>query len=257
MKEFCLVEAFLPGVAYKYETENGQEGLEGALEKLRGLLTQRAFDYAPINRGDVEHLTQRQANKIRSLDDFKRALSELKPNPLRRELAPFTHTVEDPLGKKKGDERDFAVSCYLAALKRRVFEPALPQSNTKPQKHFIRLAANTGGWVVVKKIVFEGAKKEEILAGMASMRAAVQRKLLQMNGVAGEADAFATKFKRASFANLPLVIDSLPTDAKKADLLLDAGFEFNGFPPFVAVQTVNEVYPALKIPKPKGRMKKS
>jgi len=257
LKEFCLVEAFLPGVSYKYETDDRQESLEDVLQKLRGLLTVRAFDYAPINRGDVEHLTQRQANKIRNLEDFKRALSELKPNSLRQELAPFTQTAEDPLGKKKGDERDFAVSCYLAALKRRIFEPALPQSNAKPQKHFIRLAANTGGWVIVKKVGFEGAKREEILAGMASMRAAVQRKLLRMNGVEGEADAFATKFKRASFANLPLVIDSLPADAKKADLLLDAGFEFNGFAPFVAVQTVNEVYPALKIPKLKGRMKKS
>jgi len=95
------------------------------------------------------------------------------------------------------------------------------------------------------------------LAGMASMRAAVQRKLLQINGIAAEADAFQSQFKRASYANLPLVIDSLPSDAKKADLLLDAGFEINGFAPFVSIQTVNEVYPALKIPKLKGRMKKS
>ncbi|PIZ91277.1 hypothetical protein COX86_00570 [Candidatus Micrarchaeota archaeon CG_4_10_14_0_2_um_filter_60_11] len=256
MNEFCLIEAHLPDSSYKYATKDGK-GLEEALEKLRGLLTVKAFDYAPINRNDIDHLAQRQANKIRTPGDFRREISSLKPNALRRELAPFVQAIDDPLDKKKGDERDFAVSCYLATLKRRVFPPSLPDHGTAKEKPFLRLTANLNGWVIVKKVEFEGAKREEILAGMASMRAAVQRKLLQINGIAAEADAFQSQFKRASYANLPLVIDSLPSDAKKADLLLDAGFEINGFAPFVSIQTVNEVYPALKIPKLKGRMKKS
>ncbi|MFA4946282.1 MAG: hypothetical protein WC607_01935 [Candidatus Micrarchaeia archaeon] len=249
----ALCEAETPGYVYRFEAFDENQLGEGLLA-LRAVATHQGFERAPIDRKAIEALARTASGKIKTLDDLKACLAGIKPNALKQELAGCVTRVDDPLGRKKGDEVDFAFSYYLHLLKQGVYPLRLPPGS-QGKKGLVRLASNLDKWVVIKKINL-GAGDDEAVAGAASMRDAISRKLFKLRGIA--ADAWLAQFNRKSFAGLSKVIDSLPErDGVNGELLLDAGFEANGFPTFISIEQSNGVYPYLKVPKPRGRQRKA
>jgi hypothetical protein len=244
LKEFALCEAL--NLGYSLETTDEKE-LEQGLRVLRMACDDAAFAKAPINAEAIEKLAAEQANRISSLPDFAAELAKIKPKSLKVRLSPLVTRSEPKFGrKKKGDEVEFAFSYYLYLLKQRAFpKTAFKENATKGES--LRLAANLNKWRIVRKANL-AAETDESLSRVASLRSATNRKLMQL------LDLNIPEAGRKSFSNLTKIMELV--SGENAELLLDAGFEASGFPPFISIDQVNRIYPHYKVPKPKGRRRK-
>lgn len=244
MKEFALCEAL--NLGYFLETIDEKE-LEQGLRVLRVACDDAAFAKAPINTEAIEKLAAEQAGRINSQSDFTVELAKIKPKSLKARLGLLVTRSEPKFGrKKKGDEIEFAFSYYLYLLKQRAFPRIKVNANTG-KGNTLRLAANLNKWRIVRKANLT-AETDESLSRIASLRSATNRKLMQL------LDLNIPEAGRKSFSNLTKLMELV--SGENAELLLDAGFEASGFPPFISIDQVNRIYPHYKVPKPKGRRRK-
>ncbi len=244
MKEFALCEAL--NLGYSLETTDEKE-LEQGLRVLRAACDNAAFAKAPINAEAIEKLAAEQAKRISSQADFAVELAKIKPKSLKARLSSLVTRSEPKFGrKKKGDEVEFAFSYYLYLLKRRAFPKAAFKENAA-KGNSLRLAANLNKWRIVRKANLT-VEYDEALSRIASLRESASRKLMQLLGLD------VPEAGRKSFSNLSKIMEL--ASGENAELLLDAGFEASGFPPFISIDQVNRIYPHYKVPKPKGRRRK-
>ncbi len=141
----------------------------------------------------------------------------------------------------------------------------------------IHFFANYKGWQAVKKkTVGPSTEPQEMIAILSSISDTTTRKAFDFSGINMQGiDAYVaelTKGKRTGYQNLATILSSLkPGDVKEKlkpfckeektlpfaevyfmrSLLLALGYptQING-------ETLTEIYPELKMPKPKGRFKK-
>jgi hypothetical protein len=155
-------------------------------------------------------------------------------------------------------------------------EKAQKASTAVPfQSEGISFMAKYGEWISIKKLSIDAATKpEEVAAHLSSIRLATDRKVAQIMGVDTEAlDAYAaeaTGNMRKSAANLQKITELLcSADAKKqidaaakdpsvrdaaiiylfGKMLQNIKIDLE-----VSPDTLMDMFPGLKIPKPKGRM---
>lgn len=237
------------------------------------------FDYAPINRKGVELVAQRVA----SLKDLTTFLSQVKPAAIESELARFVLSGksgeavegdETQIKKSRGNQVDFALACFLNKLLEGIFGKRKIPAGKGSGKKEVRFAANYGGWMVVKKVDLTKAEGKEVLACLAGINAVVEKKACELickNPMEFEklVQKYARYPERKSFGKLVEVLSQI--DEKELERELGALFEnvslgkefflerllsHFGYPPFVSIEMINENYPELKIPKPRGRVKK-
>ncbi len=140
----------------------------------------------------------------------------------------------------------------------------------------ISFMAKYKDWISIKKLsIHENTKPEEVSAHLSSIRMATDRKTAQILGVDTEAlDIFAsgaTGNMRRSAANLEKVTDTLCSDQAKKEIdqaiagdqsirdaatvyLLGRMLQNIKIDLDVSIDTLMDMFPGLKIPKPKGRM---
>ncbi len=132
-------------------------------------------------------------------------------------------------------------------------------------------------WMVVKKLLVEGnTSPQEVSASLASIEATLSRKSYEFSGInLAAVEAVAEKLikgKRKSFVSLAEALSSLkPTELKKELLaacptekhlpiaenyLLKVMLDLMGFRTNLDTGTLSEVYPELKIAKPRGNFGK-
>lgn len=132
-------------------------------------------------------------------------------------------------------------------------------------------------WMVIKKLLIEeNTKPEEVAAALSSIQATAIRKAYDFSGinkqVVEELAAKLTAGKRKSYPNLAEVFSSMkPGEFKTALLaacpdpkylpiaesyLLTCVLSNVGFSAYLDSQTLMEVFPELKMPKPKGNFGK-
>jgi hypothetical protein len=132
-------------------------------------------------------------------------------------------------------------------------------------------------WVVVKKRqIDESTEPKEILAILASINDTTSRKAYDFSGVKlSEIDAYVaqlTKGKRKGLSNLAEIFGMLKQSELKEKLtaacsdptlypfaetyFINSILRTLGYSPFISMQTIEEVYPDMKMPKPRGRMPK-
>ena len=188
---------------------------------------------------------------MKSFGEMLGELDSVKPRSLKASLAPY---AEEPKGYSgKGDFRDFAVAYYLYCRFSPAFDITVPRE--KSSCNGALLAANTGGWRVVKRA--NTGEKEEAMAGLVGIFHSSVRKLAELNGVGGE-ELVKKHFKRKSFSSLkPFLEEVSGFDSEKRECLALKGFEAAGAAPFISIETVNKCYPKFKIPKPRGRLPKA
>ena len=266
------------------------EKLQGAFDKssvaklvfnARSIAWIKMFDFAPLELKKIEAIASSYGNP-KTISDVCSILSPIKPGVLEgglRECVTLKLQME-PLDasdvnfkKPKGDPVDFAFSYFVFCMWKKIFPSSLAFSQKgNPSKREVRLAANYGDWVAVKKVDLEKTEKKEVLLGLAGIFSSTNQKLPSLyssndDGFENAVSALLNSFQvRKSFAKLPALLGEASkiepgiaefssTSEGKAVLreaLYLRCFEHAGFPPFVTLESIAGVYPDLKIPKPRG-----
>ncbi|MBI5229600.1 hypothetical protein HY991_05800 [Candidatus Micrarchaeota archaeon] len=283
MEEFILLH-YRNGLEFLGEARSPtkEQAIE-LLNKLNSLSREKIFEYAPIDKKCVEAAAKKDSERIKSIADFIEATKEIQPAKLESQLKACMKTSEEDaattLEKKRGDPVVFALSYYLHLLLERILpQDRVSLSKSKSGSKEIRFAANYGGWQVVKKVDLEKAKQKAALACLAGIYSCAERKCAELcckNPDAFEAyvESFLSKFpERKSFSKLPQMLSQIDESKLDAELAgfcekrerlpllkkhcLNRIFEYCGYTPFISIGSINEVYPDIKIPKPRGRIKK-
>ena len=274
--EFVLFQAGFPDLQVSAEARPpARETLEKLAETAVAACRRKMFDYAPIDSAAVAALAARNHPGVNSVSSLAAALLKTKPSAVEGQLLPLCSMPPKPADEcdwKKWEERkkgvmEIAFARYLNALYEKAVPP-LPVEKGKFAKKEARLAANTAGWVAVKKVSLEAAP-EEVLAGLAGIHATALRKMGEASGAAPAADgllkAFPPRNSLGALAQALAAFDekgarsALETACGKhlragEDFLYCSLMERFGHAPFVTTESVGRAFPQLKIPKPRGRI---
>ncbi|VVB74060.1 Uncharacterised protein [uncultured archaeon] len=141
----------------------------------------------------------------------------------------------------------------------------------------ISFFANCKGWMAVKKkTINPDTEQKEILAVLASINDTTSRKAYEFTGIkTAEIDAYVAllvKGKRKGLGNLADIFGSLKQSELKAKLValcpdplmypfaetyfINKLLRTLGYSPFIGAEAITEVYPDMKMPKPRGRKPK-
>jgi len=231
------------------------------LQNFSHLLSSSVYYYSPV---DYEKIRASAAKApISRPQDLAAMLKSFTPTKILETVKPFITlqllqpTDESQVKKWKKKTRaleQIAISAYLHALFVQVFPQNFKQSGS-PSKAEVRLAANMPAWKAVKKVDCAKTENKEIFASLCAIYHAVHAKLpafAQMPQMAGSAS------ERKSYSALVTLLSSLnfPSDAFQAEWLAFATFNAAGFPPVPSAELVGELYPELKVPKPRGNFGK-
>lgn len=266
---------------FSQETKSpSKEAAALILRNATAISFEKMFDYAPIDKKSIFELASRDFPSVKTIGDAAKAFSSIKPKELESRLTPFVTeklSEEEFIEKKRGNPVQFAQSFYLKCVCRNLYQ--MPQITYAPptKERLIKLVANYCGWQVVKKVDLLKAEKKEVLACLAGIYSVSLKKSSEFfskdfSGFQNYLDSFLSKFSpRKSFSKASEILSSIEETKFSKDLLsffepsnafigkeffLNSCFEYSGVTPFVSIDSINEVYPELKIPKPKGRIKK-
>ena len=283
---FVQFESPLAGAAYSRRIENpSRSDVFSVLSAVRSACAKKMFDYAPLDLNGLSEVAAPYAKRVSSVsspDSLCAALKEIKPSALEARMQPFVllkkPTAEELAAgaRKHEDATAFAWSFVMRSLFEKAFPPtAFPQSAKCSTPNFL-FACDYDGWVAVKKVNTAKAEAKEVLACLTGLLASIGRKIPAF--ACSDSKAFDSAFENAltafpprrNFSNLPAAIEAAKTVEKEV-LACAAGeserrvlreifyarvFARLGFPPYCSAEDVGAVYPELKIPKPRGRMKK-
>lgn len=246
-----------------------------------------ALDYAPLNHSQIASLASK-VGAAKNASELAKLISATKQSVLEAELSklvvlsPATVALDADGGgaeiapkKQKGAPVEFAFSLYFNCLLEKMLPPAVKLATASKAPSEVKLVANFGGWMAVRKVSIERQERKEVVACCATIFESVRKKLPEFfcaQGKEGEynsvVDSFISKFpERKSFSRLPEILSAAEKEESKIVSLAERGFEkplldafycrvFSqvGFPCFVSTDQVSRIYPDLKIPKPRGRM---
>jgi hypothetical protein len=274
-----LFEADFSGKAHAYSARVSDKAkLAELLSFARKIIAESIFDYAPIERKEIEAYFGRSARKPKNSVELAAILSAASVSSIERDLEKavrFEQVPADDPRKADAEKRKigYATSYYLYLLFKSAFAQEAPRPNGTGRKGVVRLVSNSGEWMVVKKANTATATKPEALSALIGMLSTIVRKegdvLCRDSDFEGQANAlFGSFFKRKSFGKLAEAINSVPAskvaaaaDANAIDkavaselfvLFYLKAFSLSGYSPYPEPDLLAETYPQLKIPKPRG-----
>jgi hypothetical protein len=274
--DFVIFQAGFPDLQVSAEARPPtRETLEKLAETAVAACRKKMFDYAPIDSNAIAALAGKNHPGISSIPSLAAALLKAKPSAIEEQLLPLCKMPPKPAdecdwkkwGKRKKGIMEIAFSRYLNALYEKAVPP-LEIEKGKFAKKEIRLAANTVGWVAVKKVSLE-ATPEEALACLAGIHATVLRKMGETSGATAVADGLLKAFApRNSLGALAQALSSFDAAGARSaleaacgkhlrageDFLYCSFLERFGHAPFVTTEAIGMAFPQLKIPKPRGRI---
>jgi hypothetical protein len=282
---FIQFESPVKGALYSKRVENPSrtQALE-VLEATRAACAAKMFEFAPLDLNGLRDVAAPFAKSVSSLDSLTAVLRSVRPGAVEAAMQKFVllkaPTEEETANgaRKHDDALPFAWSFVINELFKKAFPPAHRFAESKCSSPNFLFAADINGWVAVKKVNPAKAEAKEVLACMAGVFASAERKIPSFACSSGNATEFEAAFERAltgfperkNFSKLPAALEAARA-AEKEVLACAAGenekrilreiyyariFARLGFPPFVSTDALGAVYPELKIPKPRGRMKK-
>ena len=262
-----------------------QAEVSSFLAEVREEVSRKAFEILGIDTGKLDKYAEAISSPLKggsyeALPKIYKALGSKEAEDVinaasknAEELKPFAkaYLLREAASKA-------GISWYIGA-KSGVFENSAPKNSWKVKNPItaegVSFMAKYGDWIAVKKLsITPTTKPEEIAAHLSSIRIATDRKIAQVLGVATDSlDAYAsasTEGMRKSIANMEKIISIMCTDETKKQV--DSSLS-NGAPRSAAViylfgkmlqnikldlevspDTLMDMFPGLKIPKPKGRM---
>ncbi|MFH1751147.1 MAG: hypothetical protein ABH863_05705 [Candidatus Micrarchaeota archaeon] len=272
-EEFVMLQSNLQGAQFS-EILKGKDltnpAIFSLLETTFEAVRKKAYDYAPIDKSGIGRIARQHPPKGKTVADFVTFISGLKPSSLGAELSPFCRDDRNPqriIEKKLPPVTDIAIGQYLSIP----FEDAFPVSfkpSKKPPKNEFRFAANIRGWVIIRKVNLDVAEKKEVLCCLVHTLESIERRFSNFHtnpGFFPRLDAFLARYpSRRSFGKLPgMLLGALAQGLlTQEDPFLNKYALYRlmrqlGYSPYLSGEILEGIYPELKVPKPRGRMKKS
>ncbi|NUN11615.1 hypothetical protein HUU53_03125 [Candidatus Micrarchaeota archaeon] len=265
MQEFVLFQA--NDSKFKYDFKADEKTALSVLVTSRNYLLSNLKNYLPVT-----HQIYSMLPKVKTVKELVVELKNVKPSAMEEKFSSFITLKWPSLEQtpKNASPMDFG---WIALLNQawtsiNSFDYASKGNYSKKE---IRFAANYDGWVLVKKVNFDIATPQEVLAFMSTTFSSIDRKIGDLAALDYEQfdsfwNDFSSKFSpRKSYAKLTdmlLKATDLEAEIKK---LAKPGMEsyliqhfyhklfvYAGYAPFATIETINGNYPELKIPKPKG-----
>ncbi|MFH0971487.1 MAG: hypothetical protein V1835_02870 [Candidatus Micrarchaeota archaeon] len=271
--EFVLFSCNLPNLQIHDELAGADltpQKIRALLENTFEAIRKSLYNYAPIDKAGIAKLAEQNAKKIGKVADFITVLKGIRPSALEEQLKPYFKDDRDPekvIGKKLAPVTDIALGYYFSVLFERLF-PINVQARGKPSKKEFRFAANCPGWLAVRKVNLEIAEQKEVLACMVHTLGTIDLKLPQYCNnpqFFSRLQACLGKYPpRKSFGKLILLLEEMQDAGmfSENDLFLRKHALYKalsqlGYSPCLSGEMIEGIYPELKIPKPRGRMKKN
>ncbi|MEK6953792.1 MAG: hypothetical protein AABX01_02210 [Candidatus Micrarchaeota archaeon] len=234
------------------------------------LIRKKAYDFAPIDKAGIAKEAASVASKVNSIPSLISILSTLKPGALESQLLPFCKDDRDPekvIQKKLAPVTDIAVGYFISQLFGKLF-PIKFKAQGSPKKKEFRFASNYKGWVIIRKANLEVAEKREVLACLVHTLESFERKFRQFHpnpAFFTRVDLLLAKYpQRKSFGKMLLALQEAQLEGllSQSDPFLNKYALYKilcqlGYSPILSGQMLERIYPELKIPKPRGRMKKA
>ncbi len=252
------------------------------LATIREAVDKRAFDILGVDTKAIESYAEKFSKSF-PRNDYKalpvvykslgsaEAVSEiLKASKNREELKPFAKVYLLRTTVKK-----LGLYWYVPTDIKALESKAKPQKSGNAPYSGIAFMAKYKEWISIKKLsIDKETKPEEVAAHLSTIRMTTDRKLPQILGINTEdLDAYAadsTNNMRKSVANIEKIVGILCSDETKkrisssipsesvrsiAVIYLSSRMFQNIKVDFeVSPDTLMDMFPGLKIPKPKGRM---
>ncbi len=252
------------------------------LASIREEVAEKAFTVLGIDTSVLEAYSGKVSGKAGSLEESVLGLyksvgssdaeSEVdKAAKGREELRPFAKAY-----LLRAAMRKLGLMWYISRSSESFGKMQEPKKGDVPfPSDGISFMAKYGDWISVKKLsIDKNTKPEEVAAHLSSIRITTDRKIAQILGVDTDSlDAYAetiTRNMRKSAANLQKVVASLGSAGSKAaisaacnDVKLEGAamaYMFGRMMQSIRIDlevspdTLMDMFPGLKIPKPKGRM---
>lgn len=245
---------------YTYQRrEETAEKVEALLREAHAILDARHTEYAPLETAKIRAMSPKPS----SFDAFIDHVTGLKLGELCKKLHGFVTyqmPTDEAVLKKIGNPDEVAVCAYLHAAFRSVFPKPLPPKTAYDKKE-VRLAADLGGWMLVKKVNLQTAEKKEVFSALCSMRSVAGKKAMEFTpgfeSVEQDLQVALAGFpERKSFGKLGRALEAVTGVAANNPAFQEYAFSQAmarvGFPPYLTNDHVALLYPELKIPKPKG-----
>lgn len=249
---FALLSANFPNGKCEVKLENPtKEQLALQIENFSHLISVNIYNYSPVDYKKVQTLVPKTTN-------LQKTLATLSPSKILEIVRPaITLKLPEPTDEsqvKKHKEKtraleQIAVNAFFHAL----FVQIYPQNFTpagKPAQPEVRIAADLPEWRVVKKVNLAKAEPKEVLIALSSMYNSLHTKYVSLSTT----PLVQIEAPRKSYSNLlQNASSSIPSGKDfatewKAFETLSA----YGFPPIPSTETIGELYPEVKIAKPRG-----
>ncbi len=274
MPVLLLLNARFPAlqIAQELEGELGRQPIASFLETAAALLQRTIYSCAPIDEATLQAYASKKASPVHDLGTLAEAVAALKLSRLEQELQPFVREDRSPeyVLEKKCDPAVWIAECaFFRSYYEKIFPPLPLNPTGSPSKNEFRFAAQLPGWTIVRKVNLDAAERREVLATLVATYESVSKKRAEYGSEHFQDDcnklaSFLTRFPgRRSLARLAHMLSALSKENGLASVsptfpsyFLERVFAESGFPPYGSIALVNGVYPELKIPKPRGRLKK-
>ncbi len=252
---FALLSASFPNAKIEAKLENpSKEQLATSVANFSHIISANIYNYGPVDYKKIQSLCPKTTN-------LKQTLSSLTPNKILELVRPaITLKLVEPTDEsqvKKYKQKvkaleEIAVCAFLHALFVQVYSQKFDQ-NGSPANTEVRIASNLPEWFIVKKIDVKKAEAKEVLMTLSSMYNSLHSKYPDFSQI----PLTSMEQTRKSYSNLLASLANLENGSDfnsewKAFELLYA----SGFPPIPSTITIGELYPEIKIPKPRGNFGK-
>lgn len=252
------------------------------LASVRSLVSDKAFEVLGIDTKTLDAYAKKFAssfakNDYKSLAAAYKALGSADADSNITKAAKNSDQLK-PFAKVyllRAAAKELNLMWYVSEESKVFTSKSKPKKTGSAPYSGIAFMAKYKDWVAIKKLsIADDTKAEEVAAQLSSIRMTTERKLPQILGIdADSLDAYAaesTNNMRKSFANMEKIVDilctsktkevitkAIPSEAVRAVAVIylsnkmyqDIKLELE-----VSPELLMDMFPGLKIPKPKGRM---
>ncbi len=253
---FILLSVLFPSSRYEVKLENpAKTELAKQIANFSHIISANIYSYSPVSYEKVKSLVPKKSGSI------KETLSQYTPSKIAQLVAPaitlkFEPPTEESQVKKFKQKQKALEEISICAFLHAVYCQFYPQLFTpvgNPQKTEVRIASNLPEWQIVKKVDVQRQEPKEAFMTLANIYHSIHNKYSDFSPITLSQTESGRKSYATLLSNLSAI--SSATDFDSEWKAFEA-FSSAGFPPIPSTQTIGELYPEIKIPKPRGNFGK-
>ncbi len=253
---FLLLSAFFPNAKYEVKLENpSKEQIAPFLQSFLHVVSSNLYKYGPIDYAKVVSIAPKNVTSL------KETFSKFTVSKITELVKPaISLKLEEPKDASELKKREkklkaldsIAVNAFIHYIFTQVY-PASFSPIGSPKCEEVRVASNLPEWQVVKKVDLKKAENKEIFAALVGIYHSLHSKYQLFSPV----PLHSIESGKKSYSTLLNNLQALQTTSDFAsEWTAFETFNASGFPPIPLTDTIGQLYPELKIPKPRGNFGK-